>query len=113
MKKVILLVIATLLVFSHINANGKIEQDMLVEVTTTGNKIYGVVLDKQTNESLAGVAISVGNQKVYSDLDGQFMLNYTDKGKYELKISMISYEDQVLIVDMKSDVSKKVHLSQR
>lgn len=113
MKKVILVVIATLLAFSHINANGKIEQDMLVEVTTTGNKICGVVLDKQTNESLAGVAISVGNQKVYSDLDGQFILNYTVKGQYELKISMISYEDQVLIVDLKSDVSKKVHLSQR
>ena len=113
MKKVILLVIATLLAFSHINANGKIEQDMLVEIATSGGKLYGVVLDKQTNESLAGVAVCVDGQKVYTDFDGNFAFNNVLKGKYEVKISMISYQDQTITVDTNKNKSLEIQLSQR
>jgi len=114
MKKVVLLLIAVLFVFSGtLVANNKIEQDMIVEVTTSGNKLHGVVLDKLTNESLAGVAISVGNQKVYTDLDGNFTLNYASNSTYELKISMISYQEQVLVVDAKAKDQLKIELSQR
>ena len=113
MKKVILLVIATLLAFSNSNAKGKIEQDMLVEVAASGSKLHGVVLDKQTNESLAGVAVCVDGQKVYTDFDGNFTFNNISKGKYEVKISMISYQDQTITVDTNKNKPLEIQLSQR
>jgi hypothetical protein len=113
MKKAILLVIVTLLTFSNSFAKGKIEQDMLVEIATSGGKLYGVVLDKQTNESLAGVAVYVDGQKVYTDFDGNFAFNNVLKGKYEVKISMISYQDQTITVDTNKNKPLEIQLSQR
>lgn len=114
MKKVVLLLIASLIAFSaSLTAKNKIEQDMIVEISTSVNKLHGVVFDKQTNESLAGVVITAGNQKVYTDFDGNFTLEYSEKGTYELKISMISYQDQVLVVDAKAKDPLKIQLSQR
>ncbi len=113
MKKVILLVIVTLLAFNNINAKGKIEQDMFVEVASSGTKLYGVVLDKQTNESLAGVAVHIDGQKVYTDFDGNFSFNHVSKGKYEVKISMISYQDQTITVDTSKQKPIEIQLSQR
>ena len=113
MKKVFLLVIVTLLTFSNVNAKGKIEQDMHVEVATSGSKLYGVVLDKQTNESLAGVAVYVDGQKIYTDFDGNFNFNPISKGKHEVRISMISYQDQIITVDTNKQKHLEIQLGQR
>lgn len=115
MKKVILLTILALLTIniSSVTAKNKIDQDMLVDVSVSGNKLHGVVLDKLTNESLAGVAVNISGQKVYTDLDGNFAVDNVCKGICEIKISMISYEDQILAVDTRINNSVKIQLSQR
>jgi hypothetical protein len=114
MKKVILLVIVALVAFSNnLSANNKIEQDMIVELSTSGNKLQGVVLDKLTHESLAGVVVSVAGQKVYTDFDGNFTVNNISKGKYEVRVSMISYQDQVITIDPNKQKSLEIQLSQR
>jgi hypothetical protein len=113
MKKVVLLIIVTLLALNNINAKGKIEQDMVVEIAISDNKLNGVVLDKQTNESLAGVAVYVAGQKAYTDFDGNFTFNNVSKGKLEVKISMISYQDQTITVDTNKHKQLEIQLSQR
>jgi hypothetical protein len=77
----------------------------------TSNKISGVIVDKTSNERLAGVAIVVNGQKIYTDLNGRFEINSTKGSKLHLKVSMISYNDKVLEFDS-SDETLKIEMNQ-
>ena len=116
MKKLILPIIVALVTINVISVTAKdvaANHEMRTEVTVTNNILKGVVFDKLTNESLAGVAILVNGQKMYTDLDGNFTVSGQGNGNCKLKISMISYEDQTLIVDLNKENSLKIALNMR
>lgn len=81
--------------------------------TVVSNTISGKVLDKETNEALAGVAVLVNGQKVYTDLDGNFTVSNLCGTNCELSVNMISYEPQTLTVDLAQNKTLAVVLKQR
>ncbi len=117
MKKILFFTLVSLLTFSlNVSAKAKsaspeAKTEVAVEVSNTVLK--GVVFDKLTNESLAGAVVSANGQKVYTDLDGNFTVQNVCEGKCQLKISMISYEDQIIDVDSRNFKSVQIKLSQR
>ncbi len=72
------------------------------------SSISGKVVDIKTGESLVGVAVEIEgiNQKVYTDLDGNFTINNIDPGHYNLVLSLISYKNS-LVENLKLDAGKK------
>jgi len=70
--------------------------------------ISGKVVDNKTGESLVGVVIEVEgtDQKVYSDLDGNFAINNLEPGQYSLVLSLISYKNS-LVENLKLNPGKK------
>jgi len=64
----------------------------------TTSTVVGTVLDNNTGETLAGVAITLEgtDQKVYTDLDGNFTIKEIKPGTYNLIISMISYKNSLV-----------------
>lgn len=83
------------------------------ETTVSNNKtLCGNVLDMLSNETLAGATISANGQKVYSDLDGNFKLDNMCSGICTLKISLISYEELTIQVDLRSTSTVKIKLEQ-
>lgn len=115
MKKMLLLsVVAFLTITFNVNAAepaAKAEAKPAINVAV--NELKGLVLDKKTNESLAGATITANGQKIYTDLDGNFVIPNVCAGKCTLKISMISYEDQTIEVNTNETNSLRVQLSQR
>ncbi|NDP20230.1 MAG: carboxypeptidase-like regulatory domain-containing protein [Paludibacter sp.] len=75
--------------------------------------VKGMVLDKLTQETLAGAVITANGQKVYTDLDGNFEISNLCGDKCQLKISMISYNDQTLEVDTNKANNLHIRLQQR
>ncbi len=117
MKKILLI---TLVSFIAIAMNVSAKETAAPEAkpaaiaqTASSNVLKGIVLDKLTNESLAGVVVTSNGQKVYTDLDGNFKIQNICDGKCQLKISLISYEDQIIEVDVRNTNSLQVMLSQR
>src|SRR5690554_1925932 len=70
-------------------------------------QLTGIVVDEQSNETLAGVSILVDG-KYYSDLDGKFAISDVTSGKYELTVEFISYEPVSMEVDLQK--SEAVHI---
>jgi hypothetical protein len=63
--------------------------------SSDGDKfISGIIIDKYTQEELAGVLIKYNDGYTYTDFDGRFFLPYSDT----LFIRMISYKDDTIIV---------------
>ena len=60
--------------------------------------VSGTVLDINSGETLAGVAVSVEGTdlKVYTDLDGNFTIDNLAPGTYNLILSMISYKNSLI-----------------
>lgn len=81
--------------------------------TAVSKVVNGSVLDKVTNETLAGVVVTSNGQKVYTDLEGNFEIKNLCDGKCQLKISLISYEDQVIEIDTNNTNSLRIMLNQR
>ena len=117
MKKVFILIAAFALIssaslFAVAPANTEIKAEanaaVVVDVTTSGK-----VFDKETKESLAGASVFVNGEKIYTDLDGNFKLPAGVEGECEIKVSMISYQDVVLKVNLNQKDALKVALNQR
>jgi hypothetical protein len=72
--------------------------------------LTGVVLDKQTNEKLAGVAITLTDtdHKIYSDVNGEFSLSGLVPGDYTVKVNCISYKERAF--SLKISGSKRENL---
>ncbi|MEI8087609.1 MAG: carboxypeptidase-like regulatory domain-containing protein [Paludibacter sp.] len=112
MKKMFLLsILSVLFVSMNVSATPKPEPKTETQVQTT--VLRGLVNDILTNETLAGATITANGQKVYSDLDGNFVISNICNGKCELKINMISYKDQLLEIDTNSNSIVKVKMQQR
>ncbi len=58
----------------------------------------GQVIDKVSGEGLAGATLTIEGfeEKIFTDFDGRFTLNGLMPGKYDIKVSYISYEDVTL-----------------
>lgn len=59
---------------------------------------YGEVIDKNTNETLVGVKVTIdGTDKVaYTGFDGKYSFDNLKPGKYKLTASYISYENSTV-----------------
>ena len=64
---------------------------------TTG-KIVGTVQDKETGETLPGVAVSIEGTKLgaMTDLSGEYIILNVPGGRYTLKATMIGYKQTVV-----------------
>ena len=80
--------------------------------TKTTATIAGKVVDKNTQETLAGVKIVLDGQKVYTDLDGNFRLTNVSSDKVQLKASLISYEEKTIDVRADQNTSLQIQLAQ-
>lgn len=114
MKKFLSLTIVTLLfVAFQLSAEPKPAPVTSTNVEIQNNSVKGLILDKLTKETLAGAAITANGQKVYSDLDGNFSLSNLCDGKCQLKVSMISYQDQMIEIDTNNQNNLEIKLQQR
>lgn len=112
MKKIIfsiLLFVASVSLFAGQTSTNE-SQNTQVSVS---NSISGKVVDKDTKEALAGVAVMANGQKVYTDLDGNFTISNLCGSNCELSINMISYEPQTVSVNLSQNQSLAVSLKQR
>ena len=113
MKKVVFLSIIALM-FSSINIFSTPRPEPKPETQVqTSSVLHGMVFDKLTNETLAGAVITANNQKVYTDLDGNFSISNLCDGKCQLKISLISYKDQIIEIDLQNSQTVQIKLQQR
>lgn len=98
-------------------ANAK--QNPTTETKSESNpmaSLKGVIMDKQTKESLAGATILANGKKIYSDLDGNFELkdmNISRDEKCTLTISLISYKDITVNVDLNTNKNLQINLVQQ
>ena len=94
-------------------ASEKANLEAKPEVQLQSNTVVkGMVFDNLTNETLAGAVITVNNQKVYTDLDGNFTLSNLCEGKCMINISLISYVDQTIEIDLHKDQNLDIKLVQ-
>jgi hypothetical protein len=75
-------------------------------------KISGNVIDEERNETLAGAAVYIDNQKVYSDLDGNYIVTNIVPGKHRLKVELISYKTVENEIEVFQDSKIPIQLSQ-
>ncbi len=114
MKRIVLLsLVSFLLVVFQLSAEPKSTANASTVVSIATNSLNGIVLDKLTKETLAGAVITANNQKVYTDLDGNFSISNLCGLKCELKISMISYDDQIIDIDTSNIKNVEIKLQQK
>jgi len=92
MKKGILFITLSLVLSIFIQASG-IEKVSIPPVATMS--INGVIADVDTDETLAGVMVSIEgtDYKTLTDLDGNFSFDGLEAGDYDLKLTYISYKE--------------------
>lgn len=104
MKKFVLLFIALVVVGleSHainvVTHEGDKELDAAAIATIKTTSLSGIVLDTETGEALAGVAIRFegSSETVYTDFDGNFKISNVVPGNYNVLSSYISYTNNKL-----------------
>jgi len=105
MKKVVSVIAFTFFIANFLMA-GKPSGSLIASATydsdytaavTTAN-ITGKIVDHVSGESLAGVFVQVNGDeiKAYTDLDGNFTLKDMQPGHYDIIVSYISYETNVV-----------------
>lgn len=69
--------------------------------TTEVMFVSGNVVDKQSHESLGGVAVHVKGTSIvaYTDFDGNFFLPELPRGNYELEFNYITYSFLQVVTD--------------
>jgi hypothetical protein len=79
---------------------------------STRSSISGVVLDKDSNEKLAGVTIQLtdSDQKIYSNSKGEFNLEGIEPGTYKVKVNCISYKDKEVTVKITKAENEKLKI---
>lgn len=94
MKQILTLVISFMMVTAGMSAEKSTEANHpSANLQTVSNMISGKVFDKNSGESLAGVAIKIPNTEyvVYSDFEGNFCIQNITPGEYKLNAEFISY----------------------
>ncbi len=115
MKKLILLAMFSLAIINLSaakDAKAEAKTKANVEVAAQDVVVNGLIVDASANETLAGAEITIDGQKIYSDLDGNFIIKNIKPGKVNIKISMISYAEQTLEVDLSSSSKLNVKMKQ-
>ena len=116
------LVLATSLLISvsafadtEIKNNKKDNETEVVSTIENVNvlQLNGIVVDENTNETLAGATIIVDGKKYYSNLDGNFQVKDVKPGKYELIVDLISYEPVTMVVDLSKSRNLNINLHQK
>jgi hypothetical protein len=79
---------------------------------STRASFSGVVIDRNSNEKLAGVTIQMAetNLKIYSNSKGEFTLDRIEPGTYKVKINCISYKDKEMTVKVTKSQKDKVKI---
>jgi len=95
------------------NAAVKVNKNETSGSVLTSRYLVGRIMDNKTSETLAGAVISFNGKKTYSDLDGNFRIENLPEGKGQIAISLISYENQNLIVDLSKSDLLNIKLKQR
>jgi len=113
MKRFLFSIVVASFFLSSAYASEKANLEAKPEVQLQSNTVVkGMVFDNLTNETLAGAVITVNNQKVYTDLDGNFTLSNLCEGKCMINISLISYVDQTIEIDLHKDQNLDIKLVQ-
>lgn len=109
-KFIILPVIVLFLIAFALNSQAENGNENHVDETISYS---GKVVDQQTGEALAGVKLSLenGQETIYSDLDGNFQITDLKAGKYKIKTSFISYEDQEVILNTREDKTQEMKIA--
>lgn len=115
MRKLFSIVLLSVTIFS-LSAKGSASPEAKPSVASevlSSINLNGIIFDKDTKESLAGAVVTVNSQKIYSDLDGKFVINNVNNAKIQLKVSLISYEEKTFEIDPSNASSLKIELNQR
>ena len=112
MKKIIFSLVMASVISSSTFSAEKASPEAKAEVQAN-TIVKGMVFDNLTNETLAGAVITANNQKIYTDLDGNFTLSNLCEGKCLINISMISYKDQTIEIDLHNSQTLEIKLFQR
>jgi len=102
MKKILFVIVLSVVFTIFANASDK---DKEVVPPVTSMNINGVITDVDTDETLAGVLVTIEGTdiKTLTDLDGKFSFDGLDVGDYQLKVSYISYKEvEVKDIDINS-----------
>jgi hypothetical protein len=75
--------------------------------------IKGTITDSKTSESLIGTTVLIQGttQGTITNFDGEFIIPKVNPGKYNLVISFISYETQILQIDVARDRETVLNVS--
>jgi len=78
------------------------------------NGLQGTVYDKDTKETLPGVAVYIPDLKMgtVTDTAGKFLFTNISKGKFLIEIKFIGYASKVLTVSTADSTSLNIYLSQ-
>lgn len=114
MKKIALTLMVLTTVFLA-NAGENVPASATAVVKVEKDCVCGKIVDKQSAETLAGVAVQYNeNNKVYTDLEGKFSIPKSKLAENStLTVRLISYEDAEVKIDLKSNESLTIALSQR
>jgi hypothetical protein len=116
MKKLFSIVLLSVAIFSlsakGTTASPEAKPAVISEVVSSVN-LNGMIFDKDTKESLAGAVVTVNGQKIYSDLDGKFVVNNVNNARIQLKVSLISYEEKTFEIDPANASLLKIEMNQR
>ncbi len=91
MKKIVALFVFVFTVSIIIASNDN--KDSAEKNKVNFASISGKVIDIETGESLAGACITIQETgiKVYTDLDGNFIINDLNPGNYTINVNLVSY----------------------
>lgn len=115
MKKLMLsfLFVLALNIASFAAENATENSNEISNTNVASKSVHGQVIDKNTHEVLAGVAINANGQKVYTDFDGKFTISNLCGDKCTIVISQISYEPQTVELNTQESNALNVLLSKR
>jgi len=105
MKKYFMMCLAfSLFTLAGSSSNDNTEKSTVNESVITVS-VSGRVMDRTTGEALAGVKVKVDKTETssYTDFEGNFQINGLIPDSYTLSLSMISYEETTLPVDLDSE----------
>ena len=111
MKTNVFLVAIAIVLFFNVNVSAS-KRSPGKSAPSTQTSFSGVVIDKNSNEKLAGVTIQLPetDQKIYSNSKGEFTLDGIEPGTYKVKINCISYKDKEITVKISKSQKDKMKI---
>lgn len=94
--------IAGIILFSF---NSKASDNTKGKKDVHSYKLYGTIIDRHNGEHLAGVIVKVNgtDTKTITDLDGNFVIEFSEPGKYVISSEYISYKKNLtdVVINLK------------